>query len=181
MPEKLSKADFATKIGRTPQRVSQLINEGRIVLAGNGRCAKVMVAESLARLRETDVCRMNIATQNDSESGDVRRRYLIARAKRESHLAKLAEIELKVATGQLVKADAVLAEWLSIAANIRARLLALPSRLAARAHGARTRGELQRLLQAGIYEALQELAESGGTADTGAVTERCGGDCDRAE
>ncbi|HRH14787.1 MAG TPA: hypothetical protein PK225_10600 [Azonexus sp.] len=94
-------------------------------------------------------------------SGDSYAKYNAARAKKEGHLAKLAELDEMEATGQLVRTDAVLKEWQGIIANIRARLLALPSRLAAQAHGARTIGELQRLLQDGIAEALTEL--SGGT------------------
>ena len=80
------------------------------------------------------------------------------RAKKEGHLAKLAELDEKTATGELVKAEDVLKEWQGIIANVRARLLSLPSKLAAQGHGARTRGELQKILQAGINEALLELA-----------------------
>ena len=85
--------------------------------------------------------------------------YNAARAKKEGHLAKLAELEEKTATGQLVKADDVLKEWQGVITNVRARLLSLPSKLAARAYGARSRGDLQRLLQEGVHEALAELAE----------------------
>ena len=91
-------------------------------------------------------------------SADSYQQYNAARAKKEGHLAKLAELEEKEATGQLVKAEDVLKEWQGIVANVRARLLALPSKLAAQGHGARTRGDLQRLLQEGIAEALEELA-----------------------
>ena len=83
--------------------------------------------------------------------------YTAARAKKEGHLAKLAEFEEKTASGELVKAAEVLKEWQNIVGNVRARLLGLPSKLAAQAYGARSRGELQRLLQEGVNEALAEL------------------------
>jgi len=60
--------------------------------------------------------------------------------------------------GELLRADEVLKEWQGIVSNVRARLLSLPSKLAARAYGARSRGELQRLLQEGVNEALADLA-----------------------
>jgi septation ring formation regulator EzrA len=91
-------------------------------------------------------------------SADSYQQYNAARAKKEGHLAKLAEFEEKTATGQLVKADDVLKEWQNMITNVRARLLSLPSKLAARAYGARSRGDLQRLLQEGVNEALAELA-----------------------
>ena len=84
--------------------------------------------------------------------------YNEARAKKEQHLAKLAEYEEKEKAGTLVNADAVLREWQGLIANVRARLLAMPSRLAAQCAGARSRGEVQRILQEGINEALEELA-----------------------
>ena len=85
--------------------------------------------------------------------------YTAARAKKEGHLAKLAEFEEKAASGELVKAADVLKEWQNVVSNVRARLLSMPSKLAAQAYGARSRGDLQRLLTEGIHEALAELAE----------------------
>ncbi len=91
-------------------------------------------------------------------SADSYQQYNAARAKKEGHLAKLAELEEKEATGQLVKAEEVLKEWQNVITNVRARLLSLPSKLAAQGYGARSRGDLQRLLTEGINEALAELA-----------------------
>lgn len=77
------------------------------------------------------------------------------------HAANLKQLEEDEARGELLRADAVLAEWQAIIANIRARLLAMPSRLAAQGYGARSRGELEGILQSGIREALEELAGGG--------------------
>lgn len=81
-----------------------------------------------------------------------------ARAKREHHNAAIAEMEAAKMAGELVSADEVLKEWQGIVANVRARLLALPSKLAARGHKAKTRGDLERILREGVTEALAELA-----------------------
>ena len=77
------------------------------------------------------------------------------------HSANLKQLEEDEARGELLRADAVLAEWQAIIANVRARLLAMPSRLAAQGYGARSRGELEGILQSGIREALEELAGGG--------------------
>jgi phage terminase Nu1 subunit (DNA packaging protein) len=74
------------------------------------------------------------------------------------HQANIRQLEEAELRGELLRAEAVLKEWQGVVTNIRARLLALPSKLAAQGHGARTRGDLQRLLQEGIAEALAELA-----------------------
>jgi phage terminase Nu1 subunit (DNA packaging protein) len=74
------------------------------------------------------------------------------------HQANIRQLEEAELRGDLQRSDAVLKEWQGIVANVRARLLSLPSKLAAQGYGARSRGELQRLLQEGIAEALAELA-----------------------
>jgi len=74
------------------------------------------------------------------------------------HAANLKELEEAETRGELLRAEAVLAEWQNVVANVRAKLLSIPSRLAAQGYGARSRGELEGILQAGIREALEELA-----------------------
>jgi len=74
------------------------------------------------------------------------------------HTANVKGLEEAELRGELLRADEVLKEWQGVVGNIRARLLALPSKLAAQAYGARSRGELQRLLQEGVNEALADLA-----------------------
>lgn len=86
--------------------------------------------------------------------------YGAARAKHEHHKAEIAEMEAKKMAGELVLAEDVLHEWQGVVANVRARLLALPSKLAARGHKAKTRGDLERILREGVSEALAELAGS---------------------
>ena len=92
------------------------------------------------------------------ELGDAYTRFNQARAKKEQHNAKLAEFDERERSGELVRADAVLAEWQGIVASVRARLLSLPSKLGPRLYAAQTLGEVEHLLTEGVSEALLELA-----------------------
>ncbi|NJD35380.1 MAG: hypothetical protein FIA96_11205 [Betaproteobacteria bacterium] len=84
--------------------------------------------------------------------------YNTARAKKTVHEAKLAEYEEREKAGQLIEVDLVRNEWQQILANVRAKLLSLPTKLAAQALGANTLAEMEALLADAVYEALQELA-----------------------
>ena len=57
--------------------------------------------------------------------------YNKARAKKTVHEAKLAEFEEREKSGELVEIELVQKEWQQILANVRAKLLALPTKLAA--------------------------------------------------
>ena len=77
------------------------------------------------------------------------------------HAANLKQLEEAQLRGDLLPADLVLEQWQTILANVRGRLLAMPSRLAAQAYAAQSRQEIERLLQQGIHETLQELSDDG--------------------
>jgi phage terminase Nu1 subunit (DNA packaging protein) len=89
---------------------------------------------------------------------DVYRLYNVARAKKMKHESRLAEFEEKQKSGELIEVEVVRVEWQQILANVRAKLLALPSKLAAQTFGAASVAEVQGLLQAGVHEVLQEIA-----------------------
>lgn len=84
--------------------------------------------------------------------------YNKARAKKTVHEAKLAEYEEREKAGELIEVELVRNEWQQILANVRAKLLSLPTKLAAQALGANTLAEMEALLADGVHEALQELA-----------------------
>jgi phage terminase Nu1 subunit (DNA packaging protein) len=93
-----------------------------------------------------------------SVTSDAYQVYTRARAKKTVHEAKLAEYEEKAKSGELIEVELVRTEWQQILANVRAKLLALPSKLASQAMGANTIAEMQELLAQGVHEVLQELA-----------------------
>ena len=75
--------------------------------------------------------------------------YASGKARRENALADLAELKLATERGELLDAHSVRSTWLSILADIRARLLAIPARVT----------DLTQL-DAEIRRALEELAAS---------------------
>ena len=83
-----------------------------------------------------------------------------AKAKRESYNAQLVELEYKKAIGEVLSADIVLSQWQEMFANVRARLLSLPSQLAATCANS-SPDEVEKGASDLIRQALQELSESG--------------------
>jgi hypothetical protein len=61
VPRLLRKAKFAAFIGRTPQYVTKLLNDGRLVMTEDGK--RVLVAESLRRMAETRGARDDVAAR----------------------------------------------------------------------------------------------------------------------
>lgn len=74
------------------------------------------------------------------------------------HAANLKQLEEAQLRGELLQADEVLKQWQDTFARVRARLLAIPSKMAARAYAAGSLTEIERILADGIHEALLELA-----------------------
>jgi hypothetical protein len=93
--------------------------------------------------------------------------YNESRARRESALADMAEIEVAERRGELVPVAEARADVVSRFTVVRTRLLGVPSRVAQRLpHLA---GEVVPVLDELLREALEELALEGGTAKDGAT------------
>jgi hypothetical protein len=60
----LGKKEFADLIGQSPSHVTKLAQDGRLVLDGSGRGARVRVAESLARIEQTGGGRPDVADRH---------------------------------------------------------------------------------------------------------------------
>ena len=65
-PAILTKSDFAKLLGLVPSYVTALIKAGRVVLDGDGRSARVRVAESLALIEATQGGRFDVARRHAS-------------------------------------------------------------------------------------------------------------------
>jgi phage terminase Nu1 subunit (DNA packaging protein) len=87
-------------------------------------------------------------------------RFTKARADREEAVAKLRRMEAARVTGSLIPADVVRERWQLIAANVRARLLAIPTAVAAETAAATTAAECSRILEREIHHVLEELTET---------------------
>ena len=79
---------------------------------------------------------------------------------RDSYMARLRQLEYEEKAGRLVEVAKVKAAIASACAQVRTRLLALPSEKAPLLARLRSAGEVQAALQDAIHEALEELSVS---------------------
>lgn len=91
--------------------------------------------------------------------------YLSARARRETARAALAEIELKERSGDILEAAAVEEAWSAIVVRIRAKFLALPTRMAPLLTDEPEAHVIKTKLENAVHGVLNELANS----DPGAI------------
>tara|TARA_R110002012_G_C11368236_1_gene581677 strand:- start:94 stop:642 length:549 start_codon:yes stop_codon:yes gene_type:complete len=73
--------------------------------------------------------------------------------------ADKAEMEVQVLSNTLIRADDVRSAWTEFVANVRAKLLNLPAKMAHQVIGLDSYGQAEELLTKEIYEALNELRE----------------------
>jgi phage terminase Nu1 subunit (DNA packaging protein) len=73
--------------------------------------------------------------------------------------ADAAERRARLEAGELVEASAIAPAWLTVANTVRSRMLAIPTRLAARMVGLKTPAEAEDLLRKEVYAGLIELAD----------------------
>ena len=103
--------------------------------------------------------------RNTGDSADLaRERALLAREQR-----KKTTLERKKIEGELIPAGAVEITWCDMVRTMRARLLALPSRMAPMVAGMTSTFEIEQALRDEVYAALDELSE---TKDTPEYTQQ---------
>lgn len=118
IPETVNAANLSDLLGISANRVSVLAAEGVLPKAGRG---KYVLADSV---------RGYIAYSKDNPSG--RKRQTSDQKDRLTKAqADLAELKLAQANGELLPAGEVAREWQGVVIDLRARLLAMPSRVAA--------------------------------------------------
>lgn len=144
-PETVDADTVASWLGLTPRRVIGLAKEGAIPTVGRGRYdLRAAVAGYCDALRRSAAGR-----------GVVDKDYRDARTRAASAQAAKLEAVTALATGDLVKASDVAVTWSAILTDVRAALLAVPSRLP----------ELDRKAAARVDEeirlALEGLADAG--------------------
>ena len=90
---------------------------------------------------------------------DDQARLIKAKADHEEHKSAIAELDRKLREGELLEADAVKAEWTDIVVKVRAKLLAIPTKVAASVLAAQDIAEVEALIKAEIYQALREFGK----------------------
>jgi len=81
-----------------------------------------------------------------------------AKAKRETYLAHMAELDYKAKAGELIPADEVAATWTERVQIAKGRLLALPARLSPEMVRVSSQRDAERLIRSAIVEVLRELS-----------------------
>lgn len=123
MPSPITAADMGRMVGVTARQVRSLADRGHMVREGDDRYAvEASIRAYCAFLRAAAQARGGDAA---SDAAVERRRLARARA-------EYAETKNALMRGELVSAADVEAEWSAILRGVRAGLLAVPSRCAAR-------------------------------------------------
>ena len=77
--------------------------------------------------------------------------------------ADRAELELQEKEADLISTDTIKTIWSDYVANVRSKLLALPSKLGHLTQAAETYAEAEAIIKESVYECLEELSEDATT------------------
>ena len=148
-----SQREVAEHLDLSTKRISELIRDG-ILPSKMGRSPLNL-----------DVCRIAYISylrklgdyNKRSGGGDI--------AEEKTRLTKAqadkAELEVSELEGQLIPAQLVQDTWTDFVANARAKLLALPSKIAHQVIALDKYAEAELLIKENVHDALSELAEDG--------------------
>jgi hypothetical protein len=174
-------SEFANHLGKKGSWVTQLKQDGRLVLTDDGK--RVRVAESVARIEATrDPSMQGVAdhhaaaravkatapaaaaqppeTQLGTEK--IGSTYQAARAVKEQYLARAAKRDYELSIGKLLVADDVRHALAAAATTLRARLEALPDTLGPQLAPITDEHQTRATLAEAIEHTLAELAREFG-------------------
>lgn len=143
---------IASMFGLTDRRVRQLVDEGIIDRVGHGRFSLIdTVNRYVSHLKLSGEAGMDESQLQESLDYE---KYLHEKAKREK-----AEIELAHIKGKMHHASEVEKVMNKMLSDFRAKLLALPSKVAPSLIARDEIAMIEKMIQKDIYEVLQELSE----------------------
>ena len=132
------------------RRVQQLASEGVLPRAEKGHYELAPVVQAYIRyLRD----RSSGGDLSDENVGVYKARMIKART-------RVAEAEADEIDGSLLRRVAVENAWTKIVASMRARLLAIPSKVAPLVHSSKTIAEASASITAAVHEALEEISRT---------------------
>lgn len=140
-------ATIAQLLNITPRRVQQLAREGVIPRAENGRYALVGSVQGYVKYLQER------AVSGDTDEGTQRERRRLVKMQ-----ADKLEFEIGRLTSELVPTGEVGRAWARLTVAFRARMLALPSRLAAELAAEADPNVVKARLEDEIHDALEELS-----------------------
>lgn len=141
-------ATIAKLLELTERRVYKLAADGIIPRTPQGRYELVPAVRGYIRFLRDRAINADV---KDGEEGDHKKRLMGARA-------DIAEHEAKRLSGELVPVAHVARVWIDAAANVRARMLAIPQKTAPLVSVEADIERCHAILETQIHEALSELA-----------------------
>lgn len=152
-------AVLAKLFSLTTVRVQQLASQGVVIKAARGRYDLwASIRNYIKFLQERKV---NQWSGEGEQDGYTQHRARLTKAK-----ADKAEVEAALIKGTAHDAQAVAAVWTDMIGNARAKMLALPTKLAAQLEGM-TIAERKEAIQAAVSQVLNELSDYSPEAVTG--------------
>ena len=148
--------EVAEHLDLSSVRVHDLFNENILIKSGKSGGQDV----DDCRVRYIRYLR-SLSKGKTTGSGDLneeRTRLTKAQADR-------AELELQEKEGELISTDLIKTIWSDYVANVRSKLLALPSKLGHLTQASETYAEAEAVIKEAIYECLEELSDDA-TAQT---------------
>tara|TARA_Y100001938_G_C8054104_1_gene413489 strand:- start:1054 stop:1518 length:465 start_codon:yes stop_codon:yes gene_type:complete len=141
--------DLADHLDLSRARVHELINQN--VLQRSGKQKGIDINEN--RVRYIRYLRQ-LGKGRSSDSGDLNEE----RTRLTKLQADKAELELQEKEEELVSVDIVKHIWTEYIANVRSKLLAIPTKCGHLVQSAKTYGEAENIIKKEIYETLEELS-----------------------
>lgn len=135
-----TQSEFAGIIGVHKSHITRLKQQGRLVIVGSGKAARVDVFASQLRLAETEGGRDDVAARFAAESGQEAtnapsEKRVDAQSRKEAAQADLAEMERDKMRGLLIEREQVEQALADIVAYARQGIENLPHRVAAQLVG----------------------------------------------
>ena len=145
--------ELAEHLDLSTKRISELIRDG-ILPSKMGRSP---INIDVCRIAYISYLRKLGGYNKKSGGGDI--------AEEKTRLTKAqadkAELEVSELEGQLIPAQLVQDTWTDMVANVRSKLLGLPSRIAHQVIALETYPEAEQLIKENVHDALSELADNG--------------------
>jgi phage terminase Nu1 subunit (DNA packaging protein) len=137
--------EFAQLVGLSVRRIQQLSDEGIIPKDERG---KYVISEAIPAF-------INHQRSMIEKKGDVD--YERARAQKMRAMAEIAEIELAVKKGELVRVEIISEQIKKEYGYVREKLLAIPSKISLQLCGITEPGDIQKKLDKSINDALSDM------------------------
>jgi phage terminase Nu1 subunit (DNA packaging protein) len=147
-PVVVTTAEISEIFGLSDRRVQQLVKEGALVKVSRGKYdLKASVQRYIEYIKEQ-------AQKTEEELDLTKEKTLLTRANRQK-----VELELQIMRGELHRSEDVRRVMNDMLGAFRARILAIPSKVAPRLIAQTNAAVIQNIVRNEVYEALQELSE----------------------